>query len=81
MKFNITRMSFMEELSCLFGPKRNEESMTEILMPQITEMIEQYRRKRKEHVDRMVFDMTPPPSRTLKITSEGKGGLRKTLKR
>jgi hypothetical protein len=36
--------------------KRNEDILTELQMSQITEFIYQYRKNRKEHVDRMSSD-------------------------
>jgi hypothetical protein len=62
----------------LSDSKRNEEVMRELQIPQITECIEQYRRNRKEHVERMSSDRIP--NRILKYQLKGKGKFGRLLK-
>jgi hypothetical protein len=59
--------------------KRNEDILTELQMPQITEFICQYRKNWKEHVDRMISDMIP--KMILKYQPKGKRNLGRPLKR
>jgi hypothetical protein len=56
----------------LSDSKRNEV-IRELQIPQITEFIEQYRRKWKEHVNRMSSDRIP--KRILKYQLKGEGKL------
>jgi hypothetical protein len=59
--------------------KRNEDSLTELQISQITEFICQYRKNWKEHVDRMGSDRIP--KMILKYQPTGKRNLGRSLKR
>jgi hypothetical protein len=59
--------------------KRNEDILTELQISQITEFIYQYRKKWKEHVNRMSCDRTPKI--ILKYQPKGKINLGRPLKR
>jgi hypothetical protein len=59
--------------------KRNEDILTELQMSQMTEFIYQYRKNRKEHVDRMSSDGIP--KLILKFQPKGKRNLGRPLKR
>jgi hypothetical protein len=59
--------------------KRNEDTLTELQMSQITEFIYQYRKSCKEHIDRMSPDRIP--KMILKYQPKGKRNLGRPLKR
>jgi hypothetical protein len=59
--------------------KRNEDTLTELQMSQITEFIYQHRKNWKEHIDRMISVRIP--KMIIKYQPKGKSNLGRPLKR